>query len=103
MTSINRGRNISGKAYLSYLFCLQKIIMESLKIFFYFNFRIRLQVHLQTVERANGHLKGRFRRLQCIHCTDAEKVCRLIMAACVWHNLCILTDDDILSFIDMDR
>jgi hypothetical protein len=57
----------------------------------------------QTVERANGHLKGRFRRLQCIHCTDAEKVCRLIMAACVWHNLCILTDDDILSFIDMDE
>lgn len=23
--------------------------------------------------------------------------------ACVWHNLCILTDDDILSFIDMDE
>lgn len=57
----------------------------------------------QTVERAKGHLKGRFRRLQCIHCTDAEKVCRLIMAACVLHNLCILTDDDILSFIDMDE
>jgi hypothetical protein len=25
------------------------------------------------------------------------------MAACVLHNLCILTDDDIWSFIDMDE
>ena len=58
----------------------------------------------QTVERANGHLKGRFRRLQCIHCTDAEKVCRLIMAACVWHNLCILTNMTFYHlFIDMDE
>jgi hypothetical protein len=32
MTSIDRGRNISGKAYLSYLFCLQKIIMESFSL-----------------------------------------------------------------------
>ena len=45
MTSMDRGRKISGKDYLSYLFCLQKIIMQSLKVIFYSNFRISLQVH----------------------------------------------------------
>ncbi|KAL3891366.1 hypothetical protein ACJMK2_003628 [Sinanodonta woodiana] len=57
----------------------------------------------QTVERAIGHLKGRFRRLTALHCTDVEKNCHLVMAACVLHNLCILTDDDILIFINMEE
>ncbi|KAL3883358.1 hypothetical protein ACJMK2_029632 [Sinanodonta woodiana] len=57
----------------------------------------------QTVEMAIGHLKGRFRRLTALHCTDVEKICHLVIAACVLHNLCILTDDAILIFINMEE
>ncbi|XP_062587557.1 putative nuclease HARBI1 [Saccostrea cucullata] len=57
----------------------------------------------QTVGRAIGHLKGRFRRLREIYCTDVEKICNIIMTASVLHNLCILADDDILLFIEYEE
>ena len=52
----------------------------------------------QVVERSIGHLKGRFRRLRDIYSYDIGEVCKLIMAACVLHNLCVLCDDEIAEF-----
>jgi hypothetical protein len=54
----------------------------------------------QVVERAIGMLKGRFRRLRSIYCHDPEDICHYIIAACVLHNLCILSDEDIGDMFD---
>lgn len=54
----------------------------------------------QNVERAIGHLKGRFRRLREISLYTMEGVCYFIMAACALHNLCIINHDDIDQFLD---
>jgi hypothetical protein len=52
-----------------------------------------------TVERAFGHLKGRFRRLQNVPLHNSEDICKLIYAACILHNLCLLHEDDIEAYI----
>lgn len=56
----------------------------------------------QTVERAIGHLKGRFRRLKDVFCYSIEDICKLVMSACVLHNLCIMCDDDVSEFLCND-
>ncbi|XP_038047494.1 protein ALP1-like [Patiria miniata] len=56
----------------------------------------------QVVERAIGHLKGRFRRLRELMFHDISQICQFIMATCVMHNLCVLSDDDVSSFINFD-
>ena len=55
------------------------------------------------VERAIGHMKGRFRRLREIYSPDLSHICNFIMAGCVMHNLCILHEDDVESFIDINQ
>lgn len=57
----------------------------------------------QCVERANALLKGRFRRLQKLYCHNIEDICKVVLAACVLHNLCILCEDEIEQFIDMNQ
>ena len=57
----------------------------------------------QCVERANAHLKGRFRRLQKVYYCDVKDICKLVMSCCILHNLCIICDDDIEDFIDMNQ
>lgn len=57
----------------------------------------------QCVERANALLKGRFRRLQKLYCHNVEDICKVVMAACVLHNLCIICEDEIEQFIDMNQ
>lgn len=54
----------------------------------------------QNVERAIGHLKGRFRRLREVPLHDMEDVCYFIIAGCVLHNLCVMNHDDINEFLD---
>ncbi|XP_033757860.1 putative nuclease HARBI1 [Pecten maximus] len=54
----------------------------------------------QTVERAIGHIKGRFRRLRDVYCEDIEDVCHLIVSACVLHNVCVLCDDGVADYLD---
>ncbi|XP_064635180.1 uncharacterized protein LOC135492565 [Lineus longissimus] len=66
------------------------------------NFNRRISGCRQSVERAIGHLKGRMRRLKEVMGHDADEVEELIMAACILHNLCIIEDDDIDHYIDMD-
>ena len=53
----------------------------------------------QTVERAIGHLKGRFRRLRDLNCINIREICYLVMSACILHNLCVLADDDVGVYI----
>ena len=54
------------------------------------------------MERANGHLKGRFRRLREIPLRLSEDVAKLIIAACICHNICVMTEDDIERYIQGD-
>ncbi|XP_041372407.1 putative nuclease HARBI1 isoform X2 [Gigantopelta aegis] len=56
----------------------------------------------QTVERAIGHLKGRFRRLREVPFHSAEEVCKFIIAGCICHNVCVMCEDDVDNYIETD-
>ncbi|WAR08929.1 LOW QUALITY PROTEIN: HARB1-like protein, partial [Mya arenaria] len=56
-----------------------------------------------TVERAFGHLNCRFRRLQNVPFHNSEDICKLIYAACILHNLCLLHEDDVEGYIQEDN
>jgi len=45
------------------------------------------------VERAIGLLKGRWRKLLYLDHLDERFAAKVIMAACVLHNMCLLHDD----------
>ncbi|XP_068686411.1 putative nuclease HARBI1 [Montipora foliosa] len=47
----------------------------------------------QAVERAIGLLKGRWRKLLYLDHLDVKLMAKLIMAACVLHNFCLMLDD----------
>lgn len=53
----------------------------------------------QAVERAFGHLKGRFRRLQDIPLHSSTEICQMILAACILHNMCIFNDNEVEDYI----
>ena len=57
----------------------------------YFNHTVSSE--RQAVERLFGHVKGRFRRLENIHCKYVSDACYLVSSACVLHNLCVLSND----------
>jgi len=65
-------------------------------------FNKRLSSVRQSVERAFGHLKGRFRRLREIPLHSIRDICQLIYAACILHNFCILHDEDVEEYITVD-
>lgn len=56
----------------------------------------------QVVERAIGHLKQRFRRLQEITVHDLEEIIKTIVSGCILHNLCILHHDGVEDFLTID-
>ncbi|KAJ8316582.1 hypothetical protein KUTeg_005858 [Tegillarca granosa] len=56
----------------------------------------------QSVERGIGHLKGRFRRIREVPFHNPEHICLFIMAACKLHNLCIIHEDSIEEFVDVN-
>jgi len=56
----------------------------------------------QTVERAIGHMKGRFRRLREVTFHNIKDICEIVMAGCRLHNFCILHEDCIEDFIEMN-
>lgn len=65
-------------------------------------FNQRLSGVRQTVERAFGHLKGRFRRLRDVPLHNHKDICQLIMACCVLHNICVMNEDEIEEYIEED-
>lgn len=66
-------------------------------------FNAILSQQRQVVERTIGHLKGRFRRLLSIYMFDVTGVAKLIHAACILHNLCVLSGDELVDFIERDE
>lgn len=52
----------------------------------------------QTVERAFGNLKSRFRRLRDVLLHNHEDIYQLIMACCFLHNICVLNEDEIEEY-----
>ncbi|XP_062609347.1 uncharacterized protein LOC134271110 [Saccostrea cucullata] len=56
----------------------------------------------QVVERAIGHLKQRFRRLQEITIHDSDEIVKTIVSGCILHNLCILHHDSVEDFLTND-
>lgn len=63
-------------------------------------FNKRLSSVRQHVERAFGHIKGRFRRLRDVPLYDHKDICTLIYAACILHNLCVQYTDDVYGYIE---
>ena len=66
-------------------------------------FNRRITSMRQTVERAIGHLKGRFRRLKQVHLYNVRAISKVIHAGCILHNLCILADDEVDTYIEQDE
>ena len=55
----------------------------------------------QTIERAFGLLKGRWRRLKFIEMEKINECPAIVAAACVLHNFCLLADEEnIDEFLD---
>lgn len=48
-----------------------------------------------AIERAFGLLKGRFRRLKMVNVVCPVKRNRVIVAACILHNICLLSEDQL--------
>lgn len=47
-----------------------------------------------AIERAFGHLKGRFRRLKYLDMNRMDMVPLVILTGCCLHNLCVRSNDD---------
>jgi hypothetical protein len=50
-----------------------------------------------------GYLKGRMRQLREVPLHTPSEVGELIMAGCILHNLCIIDDDDIDKYVDLNN
>ncbi|KMQ91631.1 nuclease harbi1 [Lasius niger] len=60
------------------------------------NFNYCLSSTRMAIERALGLLKVRFRiLLDCLPLTDITKITQFIVACCVMHNICILSNDNV--------
>lgn len=56
-----------------------------------------------TIERSFGLLKGRFKRLQFLVTADVETALKIVVACCIFHNICILNSDSIEEFMEVDN
>lgn len=68
-------------------------------------FNRKLSSARQTVERAFGIMKSRFRILRDMPVRNTETICKLILTTCILHNMCIINSDvvdDYLQDEDMD-
>ena len=57
----------------------------------------------QIIERVFGLLKGRSRRLKHIDMRNVPEMCGLIMATCILHNVCILSEEECQDFLKADN
>ena len=65
-------------------------------------FNRRVSSMRQVVERTIRHIECRFRRLQSIHLYKVKAVTKVVIAACILHNTCIVSGDDLDDFIQED-
>lgn len=56
----------------------------------------------QVVERSNGHLKKRFRRLTEVTIHYPEEIVKTIVSGCILHNLCIIHEDSVEDFVEIN-
>lgn len=56
-------------------------------------FNVRHSSARSIIEHAFGLLKSRFRRLFYFHNLKIDLIIKCVMAACILHNICILTDN----------
>lgn len=63
------------------------------------NVSVLLSSCRQTVDGANGHMKGELRWEIYFH--DPEVFGSYIIIGCILHNLCIIHDEDIEKFVDV--
>ena len=63
---------------------------------------MRLSKARVVIEQAFGLLKGRWRRLKAVP-ANVEKIPNIIVACCALHNLCLLEEDEVEDFKDMDK
>lgn len=64
------------------------------------NVSVLLSSCRQTVDGANGHRKGGLRWEMYFH-DHPEVLCSYILIGCILHNLCIIHDEDIEKFVDV--
>lgn len=57
----------------------------------------------QNIERAFGMLIKRFPRLQLLNQKTLRKKIKVIMAACVLHNICIMENDNIQFYLNISK
>ncbi|XP_021373738.1 protein ANTAGONIST OF LIKE HETEROCHROMATIN PROTEIN 1-like [Mizuhopecten yessoensis] len=55
-----------------------------------------------VIENTFGILKGRFRRLQFVDMVDNGYICKVIVTACILHNMCILEGDELEDHFEDD-
>lgn len=53
-----------------------------------------------TIEHAFGAFKGRYRRLKFLDILDIEKAVKYSLTCCVFHELCLSTNDEMNEFIE---
>lgn len=53
----------------------------------------------QTIERAFGLLRSRFKRISVLRQKSLHKMVRITMAAAVLHNICIMEDDNVQYYL----
>ena len=66
------------------------------------NFNFKHSSTRMCIERTFGILKGRFRRLKFINVRKVDQACKIIIVACILHNIC-LADRDLDEFMQEDE
>lgn len=61
-----------------------------------------LSSNRMVIEKAFALLKGRFRWLRFLETQKIEYAVKIIMIACVLHNVCIFNHDEVDDFIQQD-
>ncbi|KAH9371497.1 hypothetical protein HPB48_021500 [Haemaphysalis longicornis] len=66
------------------------------------DFDMRHSLQRVAGENALGTLKQRFQRLDFVDTDSIEQSCRIILGACVLHNLCCNTRDEMGDFAALE-
>lgn len=57
------------------------------------NYNFKLSSTRMVIERAFGHLKGRWRRLKQLNMARIDLIPKTVVACCVLHNICVMQND----------